>query len=115
MHIKKQMETKKSLKKSPFFVCKVCDYNTSKKSDFDKHLSTRKHDDMVTMETMETKKSQKVAQHNMCNKCKKVYNTRSGLWKHMKTCDYITNVSVLSSEGYEKNESPVKINLRARI
>ena len=104
------METKKSLKKSLVFACKVCDYNTSKKSDFDKHLSTRKHDDMVTMETMETKKSQKVAQHNMCNKCKKVYNTRSGLWKHMKTCDYITNVSVLSSEGYEKDESPVKID-----
>ena len=75
MHIKKQMETKKSLKKSPFFVCKVCDYNTSKKSDFDKHLSTRKHDDMVTMETLETKKSQKVAQHNICNKCKKVMVT----------------------------------------
>jgi hypothetical protein len=104
------METKKSLKKSLVFACKVCDYNTSKKSDFDKHLSTRKHDDMVTMETMETKKSQKVAQHNMCNKCKKVYNTRSGLWKHMKICDYITNVSVLSSEGYEKDESPVKID-----
>jgi len=104
------METKKSLKKSLVFVCKVCDYNTSKKSDFDKHLSTRKHDDMVTMETVETKKSQKVAQHNMCNKCKKVYNTRSGLWKHMKICDYITNVSVLSSEGYEKEESSVKID-----
>jgi hypothetical protein len=100
------METKKSLKKSPFFVCKVCDYNTCKKSDFDKHLSTRKHDDMVTMETMETKKSQKVAHHNMCNKCKKVYNTRSGLWKHMKICDYITNVSMLSSEQC-KNEEPI--------
>jgi hypothetical protein len=100
------METKKSLKKSPFFVCKVCDYNTSKKSDFDKHLSTRKHDDMVTVETAETKKSQKVAHHNMCNKCKKVYNTRSGLWKHMKICDYITNVSVLSSEQC-KNEDPI--------
>ena len=80
------METQKSLKKSLVFVCKVCDYNTSKKSDFDKHLSTRKHGDMVTVETVETKKSQKVAQHNMCNKCKKVYNTRSGLWKHMKIC-----------------------------
>ena len=106
MHIRKQMETKKSLKKSPFFACKVCDYNTSKKSDFDKHLSTRKHDDMVSMETVETKKSQKVAHHNMCNKCKKVYNTRSGLWKHMKICDYITNVSVLSSEQC-KNEEPI--------
>ena len=104
------METKKSLKKSLVFVCNVCDYNTSKKSDFDKHLSTRKHDGMVTMETMETKKSQKVAQHNMCNKCKKVYNTRSGLWKHMKTCDYTTNVSVLSSERCKNEEPIVKID-----
>jgi hypothetical protein len=65
---------------------------------------------MVTMETMETKKSQKVAQHNMCNKCKKVYNTRSGLWKHMKTCDYTTNVSVLSSERCKNEEPIVKID-----
>jgi len=42
----------------------------------------------------------------MCNKCKKVYNTRSGLWKHMKICDYITNVSMLSSEQC-KNEEPI--------
>jgi hypothetical protein len=60
---------------------------------------------MVTLETMETKKSQKVAQHNMCKKCNKVYNTRSGLWKHIKICDYITNVTELSSD-HCKNEEP---------
>ena len=99
------METKKSLKKSPVFSCKLCDYITCKKSDFNKHVSTRKHGDMVTLETMETKKSQKVAQHNMCKKCNKVYNTRSGLWKHIKICDYITNVTELSSD-HCKNEEP---------
>ena len=103
------METKKSLKKSLVFVCKVCDYNTCKKSDFDKHLSTRKHDGMVTMETMETKKSQKVAQHNMCNKCKKVYNTRSGLWKHIKICDYVSDSHDLSSEDCENMELNIKM------
>ena len=46
----------------------------------------------------------------MCNKCKKVYNTRSGLWKHMKTCDYTTNVSVLSSERCKNEEPIVKID-----
>ena len=104
------METKKSPKKSPFFSCNVCDYNTSKKSDYTKHLSTRKHNAMVTMETEETKKSPKVAQHNMCCKCKKKYNTRAGLWKHMKLCDYTTTVMELSSEQYENEENIIKID-----
>ena len=110
IYIKKQMETKKSLKKSPVFVCNACDYNTCKKSDFDKHESTRKHQAMVIMETMETEKSQKVAQHNMCNKCKKKYNTRSGLWKHMKVCDYTSNVTELSSKQYESEKHITKID-----
>ena len=50
------METKKSLKKSQIFLCKLCDYSTCKKCDFDKHVSTRKHELMVTLETLETKK-----------------------------------------------------------
>ena len=104
------METKKSLKKSPVFSCKFCDYITCKKSDFDKHISTRKHGDMVTLETMETKKSQKVAQHNVCKKCNKVYNTRSGLWKHVKICDYITSVTELSSDHCKNEEITVKID-----
>lgn len=108
IYIKKQMETKKSLKKSPVFLCKYCDYNTSKKSDLDKHLSTRKHYFMVTMETMETKKSQKVAQHNICNKCKKIYNTRAGLWKHMKVCDYTIIVTELPSEQCDINNGIAK-------
>ena len=104
------METKKSPKKSPFFSCNVCDYNTCKKSDYEKHLSTRKHDIMVTMETEETKKSPKVAHHNMCCKCKKKYNTRAGLWKHMKLCNYTTTVTDLSSEQYENEENINKID-----
>lgn len=93
------METKKSLKKSPFFSCKVCDYNTCKKSDYEKHVSTRKHDAMVSMETKETKKSPKVAQHNMCSKCKKKYKTRAGLWKHDKKCNIHKNLVLHDTEN----------------
>ena len=50
------METKKKLKKEPSFSCKKCDYTTSKKCNFDKHVSTRKHELMVSLETLETKK-----------------------------------------------------------
>jgi len=99
------METKKSLKKSPIFLCKHCDYSTCKKSDFDKHVSTRKHAIMVSLETTETKKSQKVAHLNECDKCKKKYNTRAGLWKHIKICDYISDPDELSCESSESSEN----------
>ena len=103
------METKKKLKKSPIFSCKKCDYYTSKKCNFDKHVSTRKHELMVSLETMETKKSQKVAQLNECEKCKKKYNTRSGLWKHVKICDYIPEPHDLSSEDCQNMELNIKM------
>ena len=103
------METKKKLKKSPIFSCKLCDYYTCKKYDFDKHVSTRKHELMVSLETTETKKSQKVAQLNVCDKCKKKYNTRSGLWKHIKICDYIPEPDLLSSEDCENIELNIKM------
>jgi hypothetical protein len=64
---------------------------------------------MVTLETLETKKSQKVAQLNECDKCKKKYNTRSGLWKHIKICDYIPEPHVLSSEDCEEMELSMKM------
>ena len=105
------METKKSLKKSLFFSCECCDYSTCKKCDFDKHVSTRKHERMVSLETTETKKSQKVAKkshHNICEKCKKIYNTRSGLWKHIKICDYKPEPHDLSSEDCEEMELSIK-------
>ena len=103
------METKKKLKKSPIFSCKKCDYYTSKKCNFDKHVSTRKHELMVSLETMETKKEQKVAQLNECEKCKKKYNTRSGLWKHVKICDYIPEPHDLSSEDCQNMELNIKM------
>jgi hypothetical protein len=57
------------------------------------------------METLETKKSLKVARenvakHNECKKCNKIYNTRSGLWKHIKTCNIIINETIISSDIY---------------
>lgn len=111
------METKKSLEKSHIFMCKFCDYYTCKKNDYDKHLFTRKHLGMVTMETLETKKSLKVARenvakHNECKKCKKIYNTRSGLWKHIKTCNIMMNETIISSDIYNNtihiNESDIE-------
>ena len=39
----KQNETQKEPKSSEIFVCKCCDYNTSRRGQYDRHLATDKH------------------------------------------------------------------------
>jgi hypothetical protein len=71
------METIKSQKVAQFFSCEVCDYTTVRSNDWDKHVSTRKHQ-------LETNGNQKVAQ--ACDVCGRQYESRSGLWKHKQLC-----------------------------
>ena len=67
------------------FFCSKCDYYTNKTSSYNKHLTTRKHqeatNDNVATDTFE------------CNICNKVYKSRVGLWKHKKTCKGTTDTS----------------------
>jgi len=77
------MVAKKLQKVAPDFFCKKCHYNTSKKSSFDKHLATAKHQ-LVTLGNAE------VALNNShlysCEKCNKDFKSRHGLWYHKKKC-----------------------------
>jgi len=72
----------------PKFNCELCDYNTSRLSQYDRHLSTSKHKKAI-------KKSQLVheLENNIftCNNCNKKYKNRSGLWRHNKLCKIIEN------------------------
>jgi hypothetical protein len=61
------------------FFCKNCDYTTSKKSSYDKHLLTTKHN-------IATEKEQIVALDSYKCICGKNYKDNSGLWRHKKTC-----------------------------
>jgi hypothetical protein len=61
------------------FCCEKCDYNTSKKSSYTKHLSSRKH-------LLVTSCDKKVAQDYVCEYCNKEYQSRNGLWSHKKKC-----------------------------
>ena len=69
-----------------FYNCEICDYNTSKKSSYVKHLSTDKH----TTKQLGDEKVVKSCQYN-CINCNKNYNSRNGLWKHKKLCLYLDN------------------------
>ena len=65
------------------FQCKYCNTLCSKKNDWMRHLKTNKH--LRNSGTkIETKKSAEV----LACKCGKQYNTKSGLWKHAKLCQY---------------------------
>lgn len=76
---------KKSQKIAKKFVCSFCDYNTSNKYDFEKHLSTDKHK-INQKSTKINHLSQKIAKNFGCE-CGAKYKDRSGLWRHRKVCE----------------------------
>ena len=76
------METKNAPKSAEFFYCNFCDYSTSKKGDYKRHLGTLKH----KWKQMETNGNQKRALGIQCEFCNKSFKSRSGLWKHEKMC-----------------------------
>jgi hypothetical protein len=80
------METILDQKNAADFCCKLCDFICSKKSNFDKHLLTRKHLRKQNCDHMETFKN---AENKYDCLCGKKYKTRTGLWKHKKCCVFI--------------------------
>ena len=76
------METEKTPKTPKEIICEKCDFKCFKPSDYKRHLGTAKHK-WKQMETFGTKKTYECI-------CGKEYNTRSGLFKHKKKCNYKT-------------------------
>jgi hypothetical protein len=92
------MVTKNSPNSPKQFVCMSCHYECSKKSDFIKHESSRKHLANITGDI-------KLAKELKCEKCKKIYNSRNGLWKHSKICDYTPPESESDNDNdFENND-----------
>jgi len=65
------------------FICEMCDFKCSKKSNYEKHISTRKHILQLNGYNNDTKDEQKMPQKCECGK---EYNYHSGLWRHKKKC-----------------------------
>ena len=76
-------------KSSENFTCKCCDYNTTRLSQYTRHVLSAKHKkleistDFNNLSTDFNKKSSKFE----CQ-CGKVYKERTGLWRHKKVCDF---------------------------
>ena len=65
-----------------FYYCSKCDFRCSKKSNYEAHLLTRKHN----YGNNDNKKMPKNAASYMCSICNKEYKFASGLSRHKKKC-----------------------------
>ena len=77
------------------FHCKNCDFITSNKKDYNRHLLTKKHlaNQYVTNEGTNGDSFTQKPQTNSCKNCGKVYKSRNGLWCHKKLCNSNTHDS----------------------
>ena len=72
------------------FECILCQYNTSRKSSYDKHLFTARHINRTKLNNAE--KPNVNTEKLMCKNCNKVYKVRNSLWYHEQKCKKIENV-----------------------
>ena len=79
----KQDETGLVQKSSTKYYCDKCDYVTSRKSQYSRHILTRKH----RMKQNETEIVPKSSTLFTCDKCNQTFNSRTTMWRHLKKCD----------------------------
>mgnify|MGYP003974375813 FL=1 len=66
-------------KNAEIFLCNKCNFKCSKKSNYEQHLLTRKHN-------MELNGNDWKSKNAVCENCEKTFKTASGLWKHQQKC-----------------------------
>ena len=81
------------IKKSQIYVCNYCNYNCSRKHDYTKHITTRKH-------MMKINGNNKIVTSFTCD-CGKIFKTNSGLWKHTQKCTHRTVEQKISDSDKE--------------
>jgi hypothetical protein len=94
------MGNQKTAKKTPFFVCEVCDFKCSKQSDYERHLVTVKHKMVINGTNKTPNKGEQVFS---CI-CGSNYKYLTGLARHKRTCIVVNTPgnSLLHVEGDNK-------------
>ena len=98
------MDIKKTPKTPTIFVCKKCDFKCSKPCDYERHLSTGKHQSQSQGYQNDIKKTPKNAENLFsCDNCGNKYKFYSGVWRHKKVCTQI------NLENYKEDLELTKI------
>jgi hypothetical protein len=101
-------------KLSSNYYCKCCDYNTSKKSNFDNHNLSAKHQKSMIVNVSNDEIS-KISSKYACKNCNKVYKDNSGLWRHNKKCIKVEDTSNNIIEPTEKSPDVVALLLNQNM
>ena len=105
-HLEKKC--RKVPKSAVFYHCEFCDYTTSHKSHYDKHLATKKHkkkcNQNVTFCNIQKVPFLKKDNEKLfpCSNCGKVYKSRMGLWRHKKKCESKNEFITMKKDKYIK-------------
>ena len=102
------------------YVCKCCQYFTSSKKDFNKHLATPKHiktEDATKCEDFSNNSHTKISQIMMfgCVNCDRQFKSKSGLWRHKKTCINKKDSDVSCTEIIEHTKPDKETELKDMI
>ena len=105
----------KSAKKCKIYFCNICDYRTSYKTHYTKHLSSKKHQKTSVQngDQMVSKVSNIETLGFFCKFCDKKYKTKGGMYKHIKKCkfrDMVSSKSVKKCKKVQKNSSMDEID-----
>jgi hypothetical protein len=90
------MENEENEKNEQLFKCVYCDFKCYYLSDWNRHITTRKHLVSVNGNNLEIKLGEKNESNEtyQCTSCNKIYKSFSGLWKHNKKCINTENISL---------------------
>jgi len=114
-----------SSKSSKIFQCKKCNYTTTRKSQYTRHISTAKHQKQANNNASTTLLVPKVPEHYSCEFCEKTFKDRAGVWRHKKSCkliiastennisfdkEFVMSVLKQNSEMLKSNEDIVREN-----
>ncbi len=104
----------KSQKNRKNYECKICDYTTCNKYDFDKHTKTIKHiNSSLAMSNANlaidlSQKSQEKCFE--CQNCGKKYKDNSGLWRHKTNSNCIKTIENNETENNEAENNEIENN-----
>ena len=99
-------------KSSKKYTCIICDYSTSRKSQYDRHILTAKHTKLVNTNKYEQKKFQKVPDYNKSHNCDcgKIFKHASSLWNHRKKCTIIQKDTSLLTCSWTNNTNNIDVD-----
>ena len=94
-----------------FFICESCDFKCCKKSDFNRHLLTSKHQNADKCLQKSVLIHSKNLNKNVCY-CGKEYKHRQSLHKHKQICSYESNKEINNLQNEPKDTDLIQLIIK---